>query len=68
MKKLCFIARAILRGAIFLSPGVITFLYIRHNYPLLVNIMCALGAEYTALLLIAFWVSLAQAVRNYRKK
>ena len=68
MKKLKTIAAAILRAALLLSPGILYFLCVFHNYPLVVNIMSSIGVEFCVALLVAFVSVLAQAVRDQRKK
>lgn len=67
MKKKRVIAGSILRGALFLCPGVITYLIMHRNYPVLVNIMSSLGVEFVALVLIALGGIIVQAVREQKK-
>lgn len=68
MKKLRIIAGSILRAALLLSPGIISFLCVFHNYPLLVNIMSSIGVEFCFALLVALVSIIFQAIRDNRKK
>ena len=68
MKKVKFIAGAILRGVLFLSPGIISYLIVFSNYPVLVNIMSSIGVEFLALVVFSFFSILAQAIRDQKGK
>lgn len=58
MKKLKNFVASIIVLALFFLPGILSFLYIFHHYPVMVNIMSSLGVEFVAILVVSVFIAI----------
>lgn len=64
MRKLKNFVASIIVLALFFLPATLSFLYIFHCYPVMVNIMSSLGVEFVAILVVSVIMAIIGQCKN----
>lgn len=67
MKKLKIFVNAILRGALFLAPGIGLAIRYWHSAPPMINILAAIGVESICGILLTFYIAIRAQLHSRRQ-